>query len=67
MYDLGYTYEYRTQQYHIRKNHKMYKLLDELTFKAKNLYNKALYLERQCYYKAAEKVQSNFVYVDLPV
>lgn len=51
MYDLGYTYEYRTQQYHIRKSHKMYKLLDELTFKAKNLYNKALYVERQCFFE----------------
>lgn len=51
MIDLGCTYEYRTQQYHIKKNHELYKLLDELTFKSKNLYNKALYVQRQCYFE----------------
>ena len=34
----------------IKPNHELYKALDDLTFKAKNLYNHGLYLYRQSYF-----------------
>lgn len=35
----------------IKPNHELYKTLDDLTFKAKNLYNHGLYLYRQSYFE----------------
>ena len=35
----------------IKPSHKLYKTLDDLTFKAKNLYNHGLYLYRQSYFE----------------
>ena len=35
----------------IKPNHELYKALDDLTFKAKNLYNHGLYLYRQSYFE----------------
>ena len=40
-----------TERHLIKPNHKIYKTLDELTFKAKNLYNHGLYLYRQSYFE----------------
>ena len=35
----------------IKPNHELYATLDDLTFKAKNLYNHGLYLYRQSYFE----------------
>lgn len=35
----------------VKPNHEIYKTLDDLTFKAKNLYNHGLYLYRQSYFE----------------
>lgn len=40
-----------TERHLIKPNHKVHKTLDELTFKAKNLYNHGLYLYRQSYFE----------------
>ena len=40
-----------TERHLIKPNHSLYKQLDELTFKAKNLYNHGLYLYRQSYFE----------------
>ena len=39
-----------TERHLIKPNHELYKTLDDLTFKAKNLYNHGLYLYRQSYF-----------------
>ena len=39
-----------TERHLIKPNHELYKALDDLTFKAKNLYNHGLYLYRQSYF-----------------
>lgn len=40
-----------TERHLIKPNHELYKTLDDLTFKAKNLYNYGLYLYRQSYFE----------------
>ena len=40
-----------TERHLIKPNHELYKALDDLTFKAKNLYNHGLYLYRQSYFE----------------
>lgn len=40
-----------TERHLIKPNHSLYRQLDELTFKAKNLYNHGLYLYRQSYFE----------------
>lgn len=40
-----------TERHLIKPNHELYATLDDLTFKAKNLYNHGLYLYRQSYFK----------------
>ena len=40
-----------TERHLIKPNHELYKTLDNLTFKAKNLYNHGLYLYRQSYFE----------------
>ena len=40
-----------TERHLIKPNHELYKALDNLTFKAKNLYNHGLYLYRQSYFE----------------
>ena len=44
-------YHYRSLIIHIKKSHMDYKFWDDLCFKSKNLYNLALYTERQLYFK----------------
>lgn len=39
-----------TERHLIKPNHELYPILDDLTFKAKNLYNHGLYLYRQSYF-----------------
>ena len=39
-----------TERHLIKPNHQLYRTLDDLTFKAKNLYNHGLYLYRQSYF-----------------
>ena len=39
-----------TERHLIKPNHELYTTLDDLTFKAKNLYNHGLYLYRQSYF-----------------
>lgn len=52
-------YYYRTQQIIVRKSNPDYQFFDNLCFKAKNLYNQALYTERQIYFQY-NKFISNF-------
>ena len=40
-----------TERHLIKPSHELYQTLDDLTFKAKNLYNQGLYLYRQSYFK----------------
>ena len=40
-----------TERHLIKPNHELYRALDDLTFKAKNLYNHGLYLYRQSYFE----------------
>ena len=40
-----------TERHLVKPNHELYKTLDDLTFKAKNLYNHGLYLYRQSYFE----------------
>ena len=40
-----------TERHLIKPNHELYGTLDDLTFKAKNLYNHGLYLYRQSYFE----------------
>lgn len=40
-----------TERHLIKPNHELYATLDDLTFKAKNLYNHGLYLYRQSYFE----------------
>jgi len=40
-----------TERHLIKPNHQLYRTLDDLTFKAKNLYNHGLYLYRQSYFE----------------
>ena len=40
-----------TERHLIKPDHKLYNLFDDLTFKAKNLYNTGLYLYRQSYFE----------------
>ena len=40
-----------TERHLIKPNHELYRTLDDLTFKAKNLYNHGLYLYRQSYFE----------------
>ena len=36
-----------TERHFVNKNHENYKEIDELSFKSKNLYNRALYLQNE--------------------
>lgn len=40
-----------TERHLIKPSHELYRTLDDLTFKAKNLYNHGLYLYRQSYFE----------------
>ena len=42
----------------IKPNHELYPILDDLTFKAKNLYNHGLYLYRQSYFEHKENPEN---------
>ena len=41
----------RVEKHQIKPSNKYYKLLDELCFKSKNLYNTGLYVERQAFFE----------------
>ena len=41
----------RVEKHQIKPSNKYYKLLDELCFKSKNLYNTGLYIERQAFFE----------------
>mgnify|MGYP000932004596 CR=1 FL=1 len=47
-----------TERHLIKPNHELYKTLDDLTFKAKNLYNHGLYLYRQSYFDHRENPET---------
>ena len=47
----GKQYEYRTEQITIKRSHPMFNTIDELAFKAKNVYNSGVYIERQCFFQ----------------
>lgn len=47
-----------TERHLIKPNHELYKTLDDLTFKAKNLYNHGLYLYRQSYFEHKENPET---------
>lgn len=46
---MGTNYVYRTEQTIIKKSNPLYKKLDDLAFRAKNIYNLCLYEQRQIY------------------
>ena len=47
-----------TERHLIKPNHELYPVLNDLTFKAKNLYNHGLYLYRQSYFEHKEKPET---------
>ena len=47
-----------TERHLIKPNHELYATLDDLTFKAKNLYNHGLYLYRQSYFEHKKKPEN---------
>ena len=49
-----------TERHLIKPNHSLYRQLDELTFKAKNLYNHSLYLYRQSYFEYKKDPENQF-------
>lgn len=53
------TYIVRTHKIHISKYHKYFKTIDRVSFKAKNIYNSALYIERQLFF-SKEPFINNF-------
>lgn len=56
-----------TERHLIKPSHKLYQTLDDLTFKAKNLYNYGLYLYRQSYFeykKDSEKPILSWIDID---
>lgn len=51
-----------TEKHQIHKNHKLYKICDELCFNSKNLYNAALYEFRQSY---IDKNRKELTWIDI--
>lgn len=47
-----------TERHLIKPSHELYPVLDDLTFKAKNLYNHGLYLYRQSYFEHKKSPES---------
>lgn len=56
------TYVYRTEQTIIRRSNPLYKKLDDLAFKAKNIYNISLYEQRQIYFQYKKFINYNDLY-----
>lgn len=56
------TYVYRTEQTIIRKSNPLYKKLDELSFKAKNIYNTCLYEQRQIFFEYKKFINYSDLY-----
>ena len=50
-----------TERHLIKPSHKLYQTLDDLTFKAKNLYNHGLYLYRQSYFAHKEDPEKSIL------
>ena len=48
----------RVEKHQIKPSNKYYKLLDELCFKSKNLYNTGLYVERQAFLEKDQNLKS---------
>ena len=49
----------RVEKHQIKPSNKYYKLLDELCFKSKNLYNTGLYVERQAFLEKDQSFKTN--------
>lgn len=47
---------YCTEQHHIKRSKPVYKVIDQLAIQAKNLYNKAIYEERQFYFETGKYI-----------
>lgn len=56
------TYVYRTEQTIIRKSNPLYNKLDDLAFKAKNIYNICLYEQRQIFFEYKKFINYNDLY-----
>lgn len=56
------TYVYRTEQTIIRKSNPLYKKLDDLAFRAKNIYNLCLYEQRQIYFQYKKFINYSDLY-----
>ena len=55
-----------TERHLIKPNHELYATLDDLTFKAKNLYNHGLYLYRQSYFEHKKNPEASVLtWVDI--
>ena len=59
---MAITYVYRTEQTIIRKSNPLYRKLDELSFKAKNIYNICLYEQRQIFFEYKKFINYNDIY-----
>ena len=55
----------RTHKIHISKYHKYFKTIDRVSFKAKNLYNSALYIERQLFFSKEQFINNFELYKQL--
>ena len=53
---------YRTEQHQFKKSDSSYRLLDDLCFKSKNLYNLCLYEQRQTFFKYGTAIDYNRLY-----
>lgn len=53
----------RTERHQIKKSSYYYKLFDDLLYKAKNLYNSALYIQRNLYLGKLENIDSKNQYL----
>mgnify|MGYP003293893727 CR=1 FL=1 len=56
------TYVYRTEQTIIKKSNPLYRKLDDLAFKAKNIYNLCLYEQRQIYFQYKKFINYSDLY-----
>ena len=51
----------QVERHWIKENHELYSICDELTFKAKNLYNAGLYQIRQSFFERERSVIKNII------
>ena len=55
----------RTHKINISKYHRYFKTIDRVSFKAKNLYNSALYIERQLFFSKEQFINNFELYKQL--